>query len=311
MNLYKCMDSGSKYCPCNLAYTMDCISCSHLRGEDFCDCIWNGVCILYEKYMKNEEDINQRKNYKGEIIEKIYLDRNLYLLKIKLDKSLIRDLDIIGSYIFIRKDNTNPYYDTPMSIFDLDEEHIYIVYQEIGPKTKDFNKGDILIIKGPYWGGITGEGDLSKQENSSIVIVARGIGQSSILIPIKKLLIRGNDIVLFLDKGKFNSLYSIDYVDTKKIKIVLIDLFNYEDEVVLKKHIQENPVDVVFSAGSDMVHRKIKSIIEKSTKSIKWFVSNNSIICCGEGICGACIRKTRNKDRIKLCKTMIDPRNIY
>ncbi len=311
LKLYKCIDSGSEYCTCSLSDTKDCISCSHLRGDDFCDCTWNGVCILYEYIMKNGSQNNYRRDYKGQIVDKKFISNELYLLKIKLDNKLIRKLDTIGSYVFIRKDCNSSYYNTPMSVFDLDEHHIYIVYQEIGPKTKKINKGDTLIIKGPYWGGLIGTSDLSKKENCSIVIVARGIGQSSILLPIKKLYLKGNNIVLFLDQGKTSSLYCLDFMKGVNIKTILIDSLSNEGEKTLKNYIKGNPVDVLISAGADMVHRQMKTIIETIDKSIEWFVSNNSIICCGEGVCGACLKKIENGDRIKLCKTIIDPRNIY
>ena len=161
---YKCIDSGSKYCPCNLVNTMDCISCSQLKGEEFCDCQWNGVCILYEYYMKNKTICDQRLDYKSQIVDKVNLDENLFLIKIKTDNKLIKELDSIGSYIFIRKADVNTYYSTPMSVFNLDENYIYVIYQAIGPKTKGLNKGDSLVLRGPYWGGIVGEGDLSKIE---------------------------------------------------------------------------------------------------------------------------------------------------
>ena len=60
-----------------------------------------------------------------------------------------------------------------------------------------------------------------------------------------------------------------------------------------------------------MFHRKIKSIIDKLGIDIEWFVTNNNILCCGEGICGSCIRKINNGDRIKTCKTIINPMNFY
>lgn len=311
MKTYRCTDSSSEYCTCNLIYTKDCISCSHLKGSNFCDCAWNGVCILYQHIMGKKVENKTRKDYRGQITDKKILNDRLYLLKIKLENKLIRELDAIGSYIFIRKEHNSPHYNTPMSIFNLDEHHVYIVYQEIGPKTKKFNKGDILIIKGPYWGGIIGEGDLSKKENCSIVIVARGIGQSSILLPIKKLSLKGNNVILFLDQGKIDSLYCLDYIEKEKIKAMPIDLLREEGKNYLAKYIEENPVDVLFSAGADIVHRRVKSIMETIDKNIEWFVSNNSILCCGEGVCGACITKTWGGDRIKLCKTKINPRQIY
>ncbi|NMA86311.1 MAG: hypothetical protein GX968_03185 [Tissierellia bacterium] len=60
-----------------------------------------------------------------------------------------------------------------------------------------------------------------------------------------------------------------------------------------------------------MLQRKVKSIIDKLDLDIKWFVTNNNILCCGEGVCGSCIRKTNAGNRIKTCKVIIDPMNFY
>ena len=75
------------------------------------------------------------------------------------------------------------------------------------------------------------------------------------------------------------------------IKTVLIDSLSNEGRKTVKKLYKGNPVDVLISAGADMVHRQMKTIIETIDKSIKWFVSNNSIICCGEGVCGCLFKE--------------------
>ena len=261
--------------------------------------------------MNNKQYSDFKKTYRGIVIGKVFLDKNLILLKIKLDKKLLNELNTIGSYVFIRKVNCSNYYDTPMSIFNIDEDYIYIVYQEIGPKTKNIQCEEELSIRGPYWNGIIGEHKLSKVSNSNILIIVRGIGQSSILIPLNKLIKRNNKVVLFLDKGKLNSLYCLNYISDKNIRIEMLDLFSSEGEKKLIDFIRENPIDVVLSAGSEMLHRNVTAIVKESRKDIKLFVTNNNILCCGEGICGSCTRKIDSGERIKTCKTLIDPKQMY
>ena len=114
--------------------------------------------------------------------------------------------------------------------------------------------------------------------------MGRSIGQSSIIIPIKKLKEKNNKIYLFLDKGKANSLYALDFLQDGNLDMEEIDLFTSIGEEKLLKFLNENAIDIVFSAGSEMFHRKIKSIIDKLGIDIEWFVTNNNILCCGEGI---------------------------
>ena len=307
--LYNCMDSGSRFCPCDLVDTLDCISCSHLRGEDYCDCNWNGVCILYEYYMNNMKSRGFREVYDGLIIDKSKIEKDLFLLKIKTEEDLVKELNNIGSYVFINKFNT-PNYNAPMSILDIDRDLIYIAYYEIGVKTKGVNKGERIKIKGPYWNGIIGKSRLSDVENSSILIYARGIGQSSIVIPIKKLESK-NKISLFLDKGKTDSLYCLNFIKGSSLEIEEINLFTELGREILLDFIKTHPIDIVISAGAEMAHREIKSLLDELESQVEWFTTNNNILCCGEGICGSCIRKTNNGDRVKTCKTIIDPMNFY
>ena len=307
---YKCIDAGSKYCPCELAHSLDCISCSHLSGKDYCDCNWNGVCILYEYYMNNMESKNPRNYYEGLVIDKKSLGDNLYLLKIKTLGALIEEMNTVGAYVFINKTKDKSYYNVPMSISCMDKEHIYIVYDEIGPKTKGIFKGDRLSIKGPYFNGIIGVRKLSNIKNSNILILGRGLGQSSIILAIEKLR-RENKIYLFIDKGKTSSTYALDFIGKENIYIREIDFFQNKGVEELGTFLKEKKIDVVFSAGSEMLQRKIKSIIDNLNLDIKWFVTNNNILCCGEGICGSCIRKSSTGNRIKTCKAIVDPMNFY
>ena len=50
----RCIDINSSYCPCLLADTNHCVYCSQLQGKEFCDCDWQGVCILYENFWQKK-----------------------------------------------------------------------------------------------------------------------------------------------------------------------------------------------------------------------------------------------------------------
>lgn len=49
------------------------------------------------------------------------------------------------------------------------------------------------------------------------------------------------------------------------------------------------------------------NIIDAIDENIKLAVSNNNLICCGEGICGACCIDL-NGVKVKSCKTQINSR---
>ena len=53
-NTYKCVDAGSENCPCDLAVTGDCLTCSRLLGKDVCDCDWKGS-VFKRIYLQRKE----------------------------------------------------------------------------------------------------------------------------------------------------------------------------------------------------------------------------------------------------------------
>ncbi len=310
---WECVDAGSEYCPCHLAETKDCIACSQLRGEEFCDCQWNGVCILNE-YVNNMRKVNFRKEYyEGYIIEEQELEENLVFIKINTDKNLINKLKEPGSYIFIRGVDDQHYFETPMVVFKIDSEDSFcIVYQKVGCKTKKIGRNFKIAIKGPYWNGILGSKYLKNIANEKCLIIARGIGQSSILLPIEKLISNNNSLLVLLDKGKLDSLYSYDYIKSlNNIIIKEINIFEVEGDEYISNILKEENIKLVLSAGSNMLHRTISNKLKQLDKKPYFLTSNNGPLCCGEGVCGSCTMKTIDGSRVKLCKTLITPNRLY
>lgn len=310
---WECIDANSEYCPCYLAETGDCISCSQLGGENFCYCQWNGICI-YDKFCNTlKSDIQARENYIGEIIEKKEYKNNLIILKVKTEEDLIKHLKEPGSYVFIKGINDKDYFQTPMSILKIDsKETLYIAYQEIGCKTKNLKDKKEINIKGPYWHGILGNKYFKSIANSKVLVIARGIGQSSILLAIEKLLGNNNKVFILLDKGKLDALYIYDFLDNKdKLIIKELDLFSEYGNEYVKSLLKKEDFNLILSGGSNMLHRKVKGIINSLNIKPYFLTSNNGILCCGEGVCGSCTMKSKDKVKVKLCKSIINPNKLY
>ncbi len=310
---WDCIDAGSKYCPCYLAETKDCISCSQLGGEEFCDCQWNGLCILNEYMNSFNKTIYKRKFYKGNVIDKLKLKNDLIVIKIKTEKSLVKNLKEPGSYVFLKGVKDEDYFQTPMSILKIDsEESFFIAYQEIGCKTKSLIDKNEIDIKGPYWNGILGSRYLKNTVDSKSLIIARGIGQSSVLLAIEKLISNNNKLYLLLDKGKLDSLYLYDFFNkTDRVVVKELDLFTNEGDVFVDKLLKREKFRLVLSGGSNMLHRRINEKINLLNEKPYFLTSNNGILCCGEGICGSCMIKTEDGTNAKLCKSLITPNKLY
>ena len=308
-NTYKCIDAGSEYCPCSLAETMDCISCSQLQGKNTCDCCWNGVCILNEFYMNNKKVNSGRKTYSGYVVLKKELDSNVYILKIKTEKELVKQLNRAGSYVFLRGVEKESYFNVPMSILDIEgEDCFYVVYKNKGSKTKSLAFSKDLFIKGPYWNGIQGINYLKEVKNSNCFVIARGIGQSSIVLPIREMIRNKNKICLFLDSGNINVEYAMDFL-LEELHIMRGDLYEESDKI--KDMIRNKNMELVFSSGSDLVHNHINKLIKETKEDIYYMTSNNKQICCGEGICGSCIQRIQKGKKVRMCKSQMNPKILF
>ncbi|WP_207751327.1 sulfide/dihydroorotate dehydrogenase-like FAD/NAD-binding protein [Anaeromonas frigoriresistens] len=306
-----CIDAGSEYCPCYLAETGDCITCSILRGQDFCDCNWRGSCIYSEFVWNDYVKKNSRKFYSSKILKKESLGNEVYLLKIETTKTLARQLKQPGAYIFIRGEGLPQFFDVPMSIMQANEKegYVYIVYKVLGTKTKRLNESDNILIRGPYWNGIYGLNNIKTLKNNNCLLIARGVAQAPTLLLINKI-VKNNNITLILDKGKLEDNFILNYLSHKNIEIIFIDTMKYKEQEYIKEIMIDKKIDFVFSAGSDIFHKKIIELIDEIDPSINISATNNSEICCGEGVCGACSAHLENEGSVKGCKTQIDIREL-
>lgn len=308
-----CIDAGSEYCPCYLAETNNCIICTQLQGKEFCDCNWSGICILQELAM-NGKKIKKQRDYNIGIIEEIHqVGNNSFILKIKVDKTLASQLKEPGSYVFLRNSNLPQYFDVPMSVMKSDElnETITIAFKTIGTKTNQLkNSKEIILIKGPYWNGVLGLDYIKKVKRENCLVVARGISQATSLLTIEKLIENNNNVTLILDKGNVGEIFISDYIKGMSINIFEANLMSKECKDLIRQILVNNNIELIFSAGSDLLHMEIIKLIDEVEVKPYLAVTNNTEICCGEGVCGGCITRIKNEGRVKPCKAQIDARKL-
>lgn len=314
-----CVDAGTEYCPCYLAETNNCIICSNLQGKVFCDCInWKGVCI-YQEYVWNKNK-EARDYLQSKIIEKKLLNDKILFLKLKVNRTLARELNQPGAYIFLRSSNYPALFDAPMSIMYSDEinEYIELLVQIKGIKTKTLiNEFDSFIIKGPYFNGLLGLKNLKTIANKNCLIVTRGISQAPSVLVAKKLSFSHNNIEVLFDKGTSGVSIAKEYFYKYNCNIFDREIlnkdksFNENTKIFIKDYINSKDINFIFSGGSDIINKEIFNIIKQSKKGILYSCTNNANICCGEGICGSCCTRLANGNKVKLCKTQINPEDLF
>lgn len=308
-----CIDAGSEYCPCYLAETNNCITCSQLQGKEFCDCNWRGVCVYHEFVMNKNKVKNQREYFSGAIEDVNQIGKDSYLLKLKVTNTLARQLKEPGSYVFLRDEKLPQYFDVPMSVMQSDVLNgvITMAYKAIGVKTNTLkNCKENILIKGPYWNGIYGLDSLKKIRDKNCLVVARGISQAPSLLAIEKLVKNNNEVILLLDKGSVGEIFINKFIKDMTINIFEEDLMSEKGKDLVKHIFLNKDISLVFSAGSDLLHMSIINIIDKLGINPYLVVTNNNEICCGEGVCGGCTIRLKDGTRAKTCKTQIDSRTI-
>lgn len=314
-----CVDAGTDYCPCYLAETNNCLICSQLQGKVFCDCInWKGVCIYQEYVWNGERSRDSRESLSAYIIEKSQINDNCLLMRIKVTRTLARELNQPGSYIFLRDEKCPEFFNVPMSVMCADESKgtIDILIQIRGVKTKvlkDVNES--IIIRGPYWNGIMGLKNLKIVRNKNCLIIVRGIAQAPSVLVAKKLRFSGNNVFVILDGGRSQTTISKKYFESMGCSVIETNLLNgraLDDNGrrIIMDYIEKEDIHLVFSGGTDIIHKSILDIINSYSQNILFVCTNNSNICCGEGVCGSCSIRLKDGRRIKACKSQVDPIDI-
>ncbi len=317
-----CIDAGSEFCPCHLAESGECILCSQLQGNHFCDCLnWKGVCIYQEFHDNGNKAKEQRKTYTCKVSEKILYPDDILLIKFEAPHKLVIDLARPGSFIFVRSEE-NVYFDVPISILESDIETniISIMIEVRGIKTKqllNIKAGGNITIRGPYWNGVFGLKNIGKQKNNETLVIDRGIGMAPMMPVIEKLIKNGNSVTLLLDKQPFKDIYVSEWLD--KLNIVPQEMnliekgqLSPEGKVAIKSIVKYNNISLIHIAGADILTYSIIDFLDSlERQDIDLSCCNNFKMCCGEGVCGSCTARFSGHRVKRFCKVQASPRGIF
>lgn len=308
MKTLSCADSGSKYCPCHLAYSNDCIRCNMLNKNKTCDCMWQGVCIYNEVKHNKNSPVVQRSEYLCDIESMKVVEDNTYLIRIKIPKELSKDLRSPGAYVLIkRKDKESDIFSAPISVMDvdLDKNILEVIVRPIGIKTKGIINFNQVYIKGPYFNGLFGIKDIKSTSKSNCLIILNGLSQVNSINVIRRLIENGNKVDVFINHNGVILDNVVQKIYDLGANIYHIDIA--QDKEFISDYIKSNHIKLVYSGGSNHFNKSVMDIVDYVDENIKLAVSNNNLICCGEGICGACSIDL-NGVKVKTCKTQVNSR---
>ncbi|MGE5485035.1 MAG: hypothetical protein ACM3X4_08475 [Ignavibacteriales bacterium] len=306
-----CIDAGSQFCPCVLADLGECITCSLLKGEDLCNCTWSGVCVYSEWVWAGRRPLPPRPEYELPLLDINNGSKSLAVFTVNLPDNLARDVSDPGTFLFLRPPGTRQCFNTPVSIMDVTGRKAKFSVQLIGPKTKALARSSgVLLARGPYWNGVFGVQRLRHLRNSRALIVAKGIGQGPALHIARRLLAQGNSVTVAVAPSESIGIVFIEK-ELGELGVALVRLGgdNGRASQLLAGMLHE--FDLVHSSGPDAQHRLLMRLIRAASPRPKFTASNNSVMCCGDGVCGGCGISTRTNHWTRACKASVNPEEVY
>jgi len=229
-----------------------------------------------------------------EILEKNELGKSGTIFEMVLGTQLIAKKAYAGNFVLIRVNETGER--IPLTIADYDREKgtITLVIQVVGKSTKllcNQKVGDkILDVVGPLGNRI----HIEKYEHP-IVVIGGGIGIAPCYPQAKELRDAGNEIITILGARSKNLL-----IWKEKMKSVSDELIITTDDgsegikgVVtdpLKQIMQKRKISLVISIGPLVMMKYVALTTNGSggLPKVKTFVSLNTIMIDGTGMCGCC-----------------------
>ncbi|MGI6732068.1 MAG: hypothetical protein ACOX5F_09325 [Anaerovoracaceae bacterium] len=321
-----CIDAGTDQCPCYLALTGDCLTCTRLQGEEYCDCKWQGVCIYNEFIQGGRRINNPRKEFDATIIEIKHYMEDLVVYVLHVGKGFAIKASIPGTYLFIKSSEASSYYDIPISVMDVDVEKglIHIAVKVISAKTKLLlQEKEKLIIRGPYRNGVLGIHDIIKMSSrdQKVLIIAKGIGLAPGVLASKTLALK-NQVDFIIDSEKISKDLVSDYLNEKGQEPIRDDkapeegilkylsLSEGSAEMEIGELLKNRQYQSVLILASDYYIQTLGQLVKQKLPNAHIAVSNNFHICCGEGICGACSHEIEGGKTLKMCKCQISGKEI-
>jgi len=314
----KCANYASATCPCVLAEKGRCLVCSMCGGEEFCDCSdTTGFCILQELQHNGGRAKDPRQPKRLTVADARKFGDSWQFIRIELPDENARDFEALGCYVFLRTGD-NAFFDVPICVMDADAEAqtLGLLIESRGVKTQDFErlrKGDSVVMRGPYFGGIQGRKSIGTLRDSNALLICRGGGIAASPNIIRTLQRNGNGVEVYLDSGRFPpELVELagDLCKADVHEIVIEENGSLTEAARKQIGRASSKVGLLHLGVSEYLIARILELIDASDQAqgVKVSCISSAPMCCGEGICGSCTRSLAPDRVVRLCKEQIDPR---
>jgi NAD(P)H-flavin reductase len=306
----RCVDVNSEQCPCLLADTNHCFMCSHLKGEAVCDCDWTGLCLFSQKQWqptKKPSDPPSRRELESPLVIKRQINEHTYIVEVDVGQELAKQLDTVGSFVFLRRADDPEMCSFPVGVMDSNGVKLTVAIETIGPKSSRLfmQPEATVLVRGPYYNGVFGQPWIDSTKYGTILAVVGGMGQANALMLAKKALANGNAATFIIAPGQAEVVFIADELRAMGVEVICVPSMR-RDGFAKIKELFNDKIDLLLSAGPDELHFGLITLMQECGRDYPMAVTNNATMCCGEGICGSCARKTKDGVWIRTCKIQLD-----
>ncbi|MFX0081877.1 MAG: sulfide/dihydroorotate dehydrogenase-like FAD/NAD-binding protein [Candidatus Hodarchaeota archaeon] len=228
------------------------------------------------------------------ILKKIQLGKSGTLFEIDIYAPLIAKKAFAGNFILLRINETGERIPLTIADYDTDNGTLTIVFQVIGKSTKLLStlnvEDEILDVVGPLGNRIHTE----KYENS-VVIVGGGVGIAECYPQAKELKNIGNNIISIIGARTKDLIFWKDKMAAVTDTLIIctddgsegIEGFVTDP---LKKLLKTEKISVVIAIGPLIMMKNVSLLTNglNNLPKVRTYVSLNTIMIDGTGMCGGC-----------------------
>lgn len=281
---YKCVDAGSRRCPCVLMEAGQCYVCTMSRTGR-CSCEWEGVCPYSEYVMNGLKTGGLLKPFRVGVSKIVEYSSQLKVVRLAVPAGFAQRCSVPGSYVMVESLGCK----VPLSVLKISAQDGYVEFavQPAGPKTIEIMRPGVREweIAGPFEAGLAGAQRLRYDE--PLLVVAKGTAIAPYINIAGRVKAR-----LMVDDDKLTEEFLREYVDD-------YERVNLSDGLECVATAIDEFRQIMFLASPYYTEKILQMRSDRKSDII---TANHANICCGVGICGACSYTDGDGVTVRRCK---------
>lgn len=288
---YKCVDAGSRRCPCVLMEAGQCYMCTMSRtGKCGCGAEWEGACPYTEYVFNGLKTDGLLRPFRARVSEIVCYSEQLKVVRLAVPAGFAQRCRVPGSYVLVESLGCK----VPLSVLrsrvrpgDDKGGFVEFAVQPAGPKTIDILRPDTeeWLVSGPFEAGLCGAGRLRPEK--PLLVVAKGTAIAPYINIADRIKAR-----LLVDGDKLSEDFLRDYTGG-------YEPVNLSGEMERVATATDNFRQIMFLASPYYTEKILEMRPDRKDDII---TANHANICCGVGICGACSYTDKDGVTVRRCK---------